>query len=1346
MKTLRLLLACTCGLALALILMMALGQPRSKKALAAPTATTRYVQGNVGADTTDCTSSQAPCKTIQHALAQAVDGDTVRVAKALYQITYTGTVVITKSITLEGGWGATGSGGGLLWLRLSPCDASWTIIDGGGGGRVISITGNITPTIDCFTITGGDATGLGGDPRTASENDAGGGIYSRDAAPVIVNNIITANTAWTTHTVALAGSMSVLGGGECGRGGGVYLLNAPATAVISGNLIANNVADKSSCGHGGGIALRDSDAQVLHNTIDGNRASSSSGGWGGGFAVEGGEPTIADNEFLYNTGGEAVYGCGGGLSVYDSPLTTIERNRLQGNKALVGTGSVGMAAQGGGICVQSSPIPRAVIVRNNVLSYNVAAPQWLGEGGGMYFSGLITPSLVSGNTLHENVGGFNVDGGGGGIYVDDSEVTISDNDIFENRATWSGDYGVGGGIRVDGGTVLIQGNAITRNYAAFFPGFPATAKGYGGGVAILGGQTTVQGNQIVENRGTNSEDLGMGGGIYGESGTLEIVGNTIAENRASILDNGHGGGVALSETVAIVRGNWITGNQATSDTMGTGGGIHGFLGTLQISANTIAENRATRANPGKGGGVYLEETLPWLEGNTILDNEAAAGTTGRGGGVRIDSCPLFTLTNNIIARNDASHRGSGVAIIANSTGQLVHNTIAENVTGDGVGVHVNLDSDVTLDNNIIVSQTVGITVADVGISTVVAQYTLFEDNGTDYGAGVNSSYEVAGPAALLPDYHLGAGSNAIDAGISVGWVTDDIDGDLRSYGSAPDVGADEFACLARLVTTDYLVIQEAIDDATSGQTVQVAEGTCYENLSIDKTVTLEGGWDVGFSSRYTDPATHSTIDGSGSGRVISITETSGSIAPTIDGFTITGGDATGLGGATGYTADIGGGIYSWYADTTVSNCIIIDNVASTSGIAWGGGMAVLGGSTTLQDSTLVDNTASTGSSGYGGGACFRFGTSILDGNTVENNTASTVDNGYGGGLWLANSSSTMQGSTVRGNTASIAHKGRGGGVDICMGSANLDGDVIAGNRAVVSGLNGYGGGISTRDGASVTIDDAQIHHNTATFGGGGYFTGTHGATLANVQVYSNTAGMGGGVYINISDDTTITRSAIYNNVADYAGGIYLNSSDNASLTGNHIQGNEAWGLGGGLWVSSSDNAWLENNMITDNRLTSSGDGAGVHVFLNSTTHFLHTTLARNGGGNGHGMYVVDSSTAWMTNTIVASHTVGIYASSGCTITLEATLWGDGDWENVSKKGGSGTIDDGEIIVVGDPGFLNPEAGNYHIRSGSEAIDAGLGAGVDDDIDGDPRPIGAGYDIGADEARPAFLPLVMRDYP
>ena len=251
--------------------------------------------------------------------------------------------------------------------------------------------------------------------------------------------------------------------------------------------------------------------------------------------------------------------------------------------------------------------------------------------------------------------------------------------------------------------------------------------------------------------------------------------------------------MVISNSLVIVQNNLLIQNTAATapSSAGAGGGAWVYQGAPRIVENDVLSNTTGGGLVGTGGGFYLEEATPTVERNTILGNRAVAALWGRGGGVRIAFSPAFTLTNNIIARNEANERGSGVAIAANSVGTLVHNTIADNAAGDGIGVYVNSASSVTLYNNIIVNHTVGITNADVAGSAVGAKYTLFEGNGLNFGAGVNSTYEVAGPAALLANYHLGSGSGAIDQAVSLTGVTNDIDGDPRPIGTASDVGADE---------------------------------------------------------------------------------------------------------------------------------------------------------------------------------------------------------------------------------------------------------------------------------------------------------------------------------------------------------------------------------------------------------------------------------------------------------------------------------------------------------------------------------------------------------------------------
>jgi uncharacterized repeat protein (TIGR01451 family) len=87
--------------------------------------------------------------------------------------------------------------------------------------------------------------------------------------------------------------------------------------------------------------------------------------------------------------------------------------------------------------------------------------------------------------------------------------------------------------------------------------------------------------------------------------------------------------------------------------------------------------------------------------------------------------------------------------------------------------------------------------------------------------------------------------------------------------------------------------------------------------------------------------------------------------------------------------------------------------------------------------------------------------------------------------------------------------------------------------------------------------------------------------------------------------------------------------------------------------------------------------------------------------------------------------------------MEGTLWGNRVWTNGADWGGAGTIFTGTINVWGAPAFVDPKNGDYHIRPDSAAVDAGVISAVTSDIDGQPRPYGPGYDIGADEAYPAL---------
>jgi parallel beta-helix repeat protein len=302
---------------------------------------------------------------------------------------------------------------------------------------------------------------------------------------------------------------------------------------------------------------------------------------------------------------------------------------------------------------------------------------------------------------------------------------------------------------------------------------------------------------------------------------------------------------------------------------------------------------------------------------------------------------------------------------------------------------------------------------------------------------------------------------------------------------------------------------------------------------------------------------------------------------------------------------------------------------------------------------------------------------------------------YGGGVYVVNATATISNNRVFSNTAD-----GGGGLYLFNSDTTLSGNTVASNTA-----DGYGGGLSLR-GSDATLSGNTVTSNTADGPGGGLYLIESGATLSGNTVISNTADdYGGGLYLRFSD-ATLSRNTVISNTVDGYGG-------------------------GGLSLYRSD-ATLTNNVVTDN------DGSGLYIWA-SSPRLLHTTIARNSGSSG--VFISDDgpnySTVALTNTILVSHTVGIYVRAGNTATLESTLWHGNttDWD------GTGTINRSNDYA-GDPLF---DADGYHLMAGSAAIDKGVDAGVMTDIDGDPRD--STPDLGADERVGAglYLPIILKNH-
>jgi parallel beta-helix repeat protein len=286
---------------------------------------------------------------------------------------------------------------------------------------------------------------------------------------------------------------------------------------------------------------------------------------------------------------------------------------------------------------------------------------------------------------------------------------------------------------------------------------------------------------------------------------------------------------------------------------------------------------------------------------------------------------------------------------------------------------------------------------------------------------------------------------------------------------------------------------------------------------------------------------------------------------------------------------------------------------------------------------------------------------------------------------------------------------------------------------------GCGGGVFVYE-SSLAFRDNQVYGNRARYGGGVCVWYSDHATLGDNAIHSNTAKWGGGLELYDSSPQ-LERNAIYSNTASSAGGGMTLSDSYATFEGNTIVSNTA-PEGGAVWIHEDSSLRSTNDVYADNRADTGG--SAIHAERYTELYLQHGTLARNTGDAG---IHFESGHIEMTNTILVGHTTGLYAGAGATAQSEGTLWGSGAWANGSDWAGAGTILTGTINLWGDPAFADPGAGNYHITFGSAAIDAGVDAGITQDIDGEPRPAGGGYDIGADELahRSLYLPLVMNRF-
>jgi predicted outer membrane repeat protein len=257
----------------------------------------RYV-ATTGMNTSNCTSSSAPCKTVTYAINQSGSGDTIFIEIG----TFNENIDLSKDLSF------VGKGEAL------------TILNGGGSGSVVKVEYGYTASFSSLTITGGNAG-----------TDIGGGIQSYGT--LSLDQIqVTNNTAES--------------------GGGIYSSGA---LTMSNSVVSGNNADTDSTGDGGGLFLDSTDPiSITNTTVSGNTATSYSGGIHSHVTISGNKALI--NGAMTNTGNSVTAVVNstiannnfsgasgfGGINNYKtiSFKNTIIANNASGNCLTGGTGNI----------------------------------------------------------------------------------------------------------------------------------------------------------------------------------------------------------------------------------------------------------------------------------------------------------------------------------------------------------------------------------------------------------------------------------------------------------------------------------------------------------------------------------------------------------------------------------------------------------------------------------------------------------------------------------------------------------------------------------------------------------------------------------------------------------------------------------------------------------------------------------------------------------------------------------------------------------------------------------------------------------------------------------------------
>ncbi len=493
-------------------------------------------------------------------------------------------------------------------------------------------------------------------------------------------------------------------------------------------------------------------------------------------------------------------------------------------------------------------------------------------------------------------------------------------------------------------------------------------------------------------------------------------------------------------------------------------------------------------------------------------------------------------------------------------------------------------------------------------------------------------------------------------------------------------------------------IQTAIDLASDGDEIWVAEGTYVQSLGlgIDEEISIYGGFngtETQLNQRDWETNT-TTIDGDNIEYISCFYIWDD--CSTIDGFTITGaGENSG-----------GTGIFCSGGTTTIANCTIDDNFTGIT--CWSSS------SPTIDNCTFSGNGHIYYNVYQGAGISISLSSSATISNCVFSDTT-TAQCGISCG---SSGAVSITGCTFDNNTSP-----KGSGI-YCFGSSgaiNIADCVFTENTA--NGIVTGGAAIHCNSLSSTfTIESCLFSGNAASYNGGAIYclsndvNPTYSPVIKECVFYQNTADdYGGAVYADLSEPEMINCLFIYNQ-APHGGAMASYRSSGSSLInctfyGNAVTGSDNDRGGGALYLKAVTYpcySYLTNCILWGN----TSDQQGHEICCEGSSYSAKAIATLK-------YCDIQDTTNWMYED-----------NSYSEVKYEPYLTYHNRYDNPMFQSTSGNPRGGDDIwATGDDGFMI-QYGSICQNNGDDVT--GLPDDIDIDITGNDRKVGSGVDIGAYE--------------